>query len=173
TTIFDLQTTGATASTSLRRRLLDAIGDLTVQSSVVPDVRFAGAIDTLVPARIHAHAEAVLREALSNALRHAQAKTVDIAVTADSNLTLVISDDGVGISDSGRRSGLENMSRRAQQCGGTCTITSATSGASGTTTPGASGTGTLGASGTGTLGASGTGTLGASGTVVTWVVPLP
>lgn len=123
TTIFDLQTTGVTASTSLRRRLLDAIGDLTAQSPVVPDVRFGGAIDTLVPTRIHGHAEAVLREALSNALRHARARSVDIAVTAGDDLTLIVTDDGIGIGSLERRSGLDNMNRRAEQCGGTCAVT--------------------------------------------------
>ncbi len=128
TTIFDLQTTGAASATSLRRRLLDAIGDLTAQSPVVPDVRFTGAIDTLVPARVHAHAEAVLREALSNALRHARARTIDVAVTADENFTMAISDDGIGITEPGRRSGLDNMHRRAEHCGGVCAVTAGPAG---------------------------------------------
>ncbi|MFC9550512.1 GAF domain-containing sensor histidine kinase [Rhodococcus sp. NPDC056960] len=122
TTIFDLQATGVASATSLRRRLLDVIGDLTSQSPIAPNVQFSGAIDTLVPARIHPHAEAVLREALSNALRHARATTIDISVAADDDLTVTVADDGIGIADGARRSGLDNLDRRAEQCGGTCTV---------------------------------------------------
>ncbi|MBC2639642.1 MULTISPECIES: GAF domain-containing sensor histidine kinase [unclassified Rhodococcus (in: high G+C Gram-positive bacteria)] len=122
TTIFDLHATGVASATSLRRRLLDVIGDLTSQSPIVPNVQFSGAIDTLVPARIHPHAEAVLREALSNALRHARATTIDISVAADDDLTVTVADDGIGIADGARRSGLDNLDRRAEQCGGTCTV---------------------------------------------------
>ncbi|MFC0451665.1 GAF domain-containing sensor histidine kinase [Rhodococcus jostii] len=122
TTIFDLQATGVASATSLRRRLLDVIGDLTSQSPIAPNVQFSGAIDTLVPARIHQHAEAVLREALSNALRHARATTIDISVAADDDLTVTVTDDGIGIADGARRSGLDNLDRRAEQCGGTCTV---------------------------------------------------
>ena len=122
TTIFDLQTTGDQPSTSLRRRLLDAIGDLTTRSEVVPNVQFTGAIDTLVPPRIHPHAEAVLREGLSNALRHADATTIDVVIDAADRLTIRICDDGVGVPETTRRSGLDNLARRAEQCGGTFTL---------------------------------------------------
>ncbi|MGF7121480.1 sensor histidine kinase [Rhodococcus sp. AG1013] len=122
TTIFDLQTTGEQAPTSLRRRLLDAIGDLTTRSVLVPNVQFTGAIDTLVPPRIHPHAEAVLREGLSNALRHADATTITVAIDAADHLTIRICDNGVGLPETTRRSGLDNLARRAEQCGGSCTV---------------------------------------------------
>ncbi|CAM2778391.1 GAF domain-containing protein [Prescottella defluvii] len=122
TTIFDLQTAGEQAPTSLRRRLLDAIGDLTTRSVLVPNVQFTGAIDTLVPTRIHPHAESVLREGLSNALRHADATTITVAIDAADHLTIRICDDGVGVSETTRRSGLDNLARRAEQCGGSCTV---------------------------------------------------
>lgn len=122
TTIFDLHTAGDDAPTSLRRRLLDAIGDLTTRSALVPNVQFTGAIDTLVPPRIHPHAEAVLREGLSNALRHAGATTITVAIDAADHLTIRIGDDGVGMADTTRRSGLDNLARRAEQCGGSCTV---------------------------------------------------
>ncbi|RVW02978.1 GAF domain-containing sensor histidine kinase [Rhodococcus xishaensis] len=122
TTIFDLHTAGEQAPTSLRRRLLDAIGDLTTRSALTPNVQFTGAIDTLVPARIHPHAEAVLREGLSNALRHAGASTINVAIDAADQLTIRIRDDGVGVPDNPRRSGLDNLVRRAEQCGGSCSV---------------------------------------------------
>lgn len=122
TTIFDLHTAGDDAPTSLRRRLLDAIGDLTTRSALTPNVQFTGAIDTLVPARIHPHAEAVLREGLSNALRHAGAHTISVEIDAADHLTIRILDDGIGVADTPRRSGLDNLARRAEQCGGSCTV---------------------------------------------------
>lgn len=122
TTIFDLHTAGAAASTSLRRRLLDAVGDLSVHSSVSPNVQFVGPIDTLVPDRIHPHAEAVLREGLSNALRHSQSDTITVAVTADDRFSIEIVDNGTGLPATVRRSGLANLERRAEQCAGVCSI---------------------------------------------------
>ena len=122
TTIFDLHTTGAAASTSLRRRLLDVVGDLSVHSSVAPNVQFVGPIDTLVPHRIHPHAEAVLREGLSNALRHSQSENITVSVRAADDFVIEIVDDGTGLPDTPRRSGLANLERRAQQCGGTFAV---------------------------------------------------
>jgi len=122
TTIFDLHTTGAAASSSLRRRLLDVVGDLSVHSAVAPNVQFAGPIDTMVPSRIHPHAEAVLREGLSNALRHSQSDNIIVAVSVQDDFRIEIVDDGKGIPDTPRRSGLNNLERRAQQCGGTFEI---------------------------------------------------
>ncbi|WP_241385812.1 sensor histidine kinase [Rhodococcus sp. CH91] len=122
TTIFDLHTTGAAASSSLRRRLLDVVGDLSVHSPVTPNVQFVGPIDTMVPMRIHPHAEAVLREALSNALRHSQSENILVAVSVQDDFRIEIADDGTGLPDTPRRSGLTNLERRAQQCGGSFEI---------------------------------------------------
>ncbi|MFZ2528849.1 MAG: GAF domain-containing protein [Rhodococcus sp. (in: high G+C Gram-positive bacteria)] len=122
TTIFDLHTTGAAASTSLRRRLLDVVGDLSIHSAVAPNVQFVGPIDTLVPHRIHPHAEAVLREGLSNALRHSQSDQITIAVTADDTFSIEIADNGTGLPATTHRSGLANLERRAEQCAGLCTV---------------------------------------------------
>ncbi|MDJ0484584.1 histidine kinase, partial [Rhodococcus pyridinivorans] len=119
---FDLHTTGAAASNSLRRRLLDVVGDLSIHSSVAPNVQFVGPIDTLVPMRIHPHAEAVLREGLSNALRHSQSDNISVSVSVQDDFRIEILDDGTGLPDMPSRSGLANLERRAVQCGGSCEI---------------------------------------------------
>ncbi|MGY6652439.1 GAF domain-containing protein [Amycolatopsis sp. TRM77291] len=118
TSIFDLHTSGADQSVSLRRRLLDVVTELSTDPSVTPSVRINGAVDTLVPVKLHEHAEAVVREALSNAIRHSGADEITVSVEADGDLVIEVTDNGAGLPETGRRSGLENLSQRAERCGG-------------------------------------------------------
>jgi signal transduction histidine kinase len=61
----------------------------------------------------------VLREALSNAARHARATHVEVVLAVNRDqVTLIVDDDGVGITETGRRSGLRNMDVRAKASGG-------------------------------------------------------
>ena len=96
TAIFDLHATGADEATSLRRLLLDTAAEAAQGCGLVPSVRLAGAIDTLVPPQIGVHALAVVREAVSNAVRHAGAERVIVTVEADDDLLIDIVDDGIG-----------------------------------------------------------------------------
>ncbi len=51
--------------------------------------------------------------------RHARAGAADVALRVrDRRLTLAVEDDGVGIGDGGRRSGLRNLAERARRAGG-------------------------------------------------------
>ncbi|WP_277669137.1 sensor histidine kinase [Saccharomonospora viridis] len=119
TSVFDLHTTDTQGERSLRRRLLDIVEELTADSGPTPTVRLSGPLDTHVPSRVGEHAEAVLREALSNALRHSGSRAIRIAVEVDrGRLSVDVADDGVGMPKNVRRSGLENLARRARQCGG-------------------------------------------------------
>jgi GAF domain-containing protein len=97
TAIFDLHATGADEATSLRRLLLDTAAEAAQGCGLVPSVRLAGAIDTLVPPQIGVHALAVVREAVSNAVRHAGAERVIVTVEADDDLLIDIVDNGIGI----------------------------------------------------------------------------
>ncbi|WP_050066645.1 GAF domain-containing sensor histidine kinase [Rhodococcus sp. RD6.2] len=116
TTIFDLQSAESTVPAGLRRRLLDVIGELT--ADVTPSVQFSGAIDTLASESIASHAEAVLREGLSNARRHANARSITVTVSAGDYFVVAVADDGVGLSGTESRSGLANLDKRAAACGG-------------------------------------------------------
>jgi signal transduction histidine kinase len=62
---------------------------------------------------------AALREALSNAARHANASQVDVTVDtgSDGMLTVQVTDNGDG-PEGGRRSGLRNLASRAEKLGG-------------------------------------------------------
>jgi signal transduction histidine kinase len=71
------------------------------------------------------HAEAVVAEAVSNAVRHSGATRLTIEIAVADELSIDVRDNGHGIpSDNQRRSGLANMRQRAEQVGGTCRITS-------------------------------------------------
>lgn len=119
-TIFALHSNElAEDSPGLRAQVIEACERVAEQLGFSPSVRFTGPVDTLVPEDVAEHLVAVLREALSNAARHARASTVDVEVAVDgSHATLVVADNGVGIPARGRRSGLANLAERAEQFGG-------------------------------------------------------
>jgi signal transduction histidine kinase len=79
---------------------------------------FSGPLDTAVPGDAGQNVLVALREALSNAARHAGASQVDISVDADRYLVLVVRDNGSGIGETTRRSGLANLEQRANALGG-------------------------------------------------------
>ncbi|GAB2813757.1 GAF domain-containing sensor histidine kinase [Lentzea nigeriaca] len=120
TSIFDLQ--AADDDTGLRRRLLDIVAGLTDDAPVSPAVRMSGTIDNLVPDHIGEQAEAVVRELVSNALRHARATEMTLTVEAGDALIISMVDNGVGMPPQVARSGLRNLEQRAAGYGGTCTV---------------------------------------------------
>jgi signal transduction histidine kinase len=60
----------------------------------------------------------VVREAISNAVRHAAAAWIGVTVEAGDDLLVEVVDDGVGIDPAVARSGLRNLAERARECGG-------------------------------------------------------
>ncbi|HLU60214.1 MAG TPA: GAF domain-containing sensor histidine kinase [Pseudonocardia sp.] len=128
TSIFDLHTTGAGEAAGLRRQLLDAAADSAEGHGLSPSVRISGAVDTLVPPRVGVHAVAVVREAVSNAARHAGATAVTLTVEADEDLLVEVVDNGRGMGPGVARSGLRNLEDRARECGGTLHIAPAPGG---------------------------------------------
>jgi signal transduction histidine kinase len=116
-TIFALQA-GPAQTTGLHQRLVAVVGEVTADRGITPAVSVTGPVDTLVPNEVATHALAVIREALSNLVRHARARTASVAVTAGDTLRIEITDDGVGIPADGRRSGLRNLADRAAALGG-------------------------------------------------------
>lgn len=122
TAIFDLHTVGGDETGSLRRKLLDTAADAMAGSGVTPSVRMAGPVDTVVPADVGAHAVAVVREAVSNAIRHGGASAVTLTVEVGDELLVEVRDNGVGIEPGVARSGLRNLAERAEECGGELTV---------------------------------------------------
>jgi signal transduction histidine kinase len=120
TAIFDLHTTAD--DTGLRRKLLDTASEAAAGSALSPSVRISGPVDTMVPAQVATHAVAVVREAISNAVRHGHAATVTLTVDAGDDLVVDVLDDGVGIPADVGRSGLHNLEDRARECGGRLSV---------------------------------------------------
>ncbi|MFD3476942.1 GAF domain-containing sensor histidine kinase [Streptomyces sp. NPDC058695] len=125
TAIFALQQGPAEAPSGLRTRVLREINMAAVPLGFKPTHHFAGAVDTVVGELTGKNLIAALREALSNAFRHAEAARIDVVVDANVTLPdgqpgvrLTVADDGVGIPEGGRRSGLKNLKRRADSLGG-------------------------------------------------------
>ncbi len=117
-TIFSLSA-AAEAGQGVRSRILDVTAGVVTVLGHEPRVRFTGPIDSAVGDVLAGHLLAVLREGLSNAARHSGAHHVEVEVAAgQEDLVLTIADDGQGIGDSARRSGLLSMRRRAEDCGG-------------------------------------------------------
>ncbi|MEV0912880.1 GAF domain-containing protein [Streptomyces sp. NPDC049967] len=125
TAIFALQQEPAEAPSGLRTRVLREINMAAVPLGFKPSYRFVGPVDAVVGELTGKNLIAALREALSNAFRHAVASRIDVVVDATATLPdgrdavrLTVADDGVGIPPGGRRSGLRNLARRAESLGG-------------------------------------------------------
>jgi signal transduction histidine kinase len=122
TTIFKLQNP-AIPSEDFRQRIQNSIAELTEDRNIATTLDTSGPL-TVVSGELADHAEAVITEAISNAVRHARASRLTVRVCVDDQLTIEVIDDGCGIlQDNQRRSGLANMRRRAAQVGGECSIT--------------------------------------------------
>jgi signal transduction histidine kinase len=119
-TIFALQSPDGGHDDRLRSRITAIVDDATGQLGFAPGIRMSGLLDTNVPDELADDLVAVLGECLSNVVRHAAASQVDVAVTVTEAGELVarVTDNGVGIADGGRRSGLANLAQRAERWGG-------------------------------------------------------
>ncbi|MEU3744878.1 MULTISPECIES: GAF domain-containing sensor histidine kinase [Streptomyces] len=125
TAIFALQQGPAEAPSGLRTRVLREINMAAVPLGFKPAHRFLGVIDSAVGELTGKNLVAALREALSNAFRHAEASRIEVVLDAtvtlpdgSAGVRLSVADDGVGIPEGGRRSGLRNLARRAESLGG-------------------------------------------------------
>ncbi|WP_416069367.1 GAF domain-containing sensor histidine kinase [Streptomyces alfalfae] len=108
----------------LRAKLLAETDRAAAVLGFAPALRMTGLLDTDVPAEHGGHLLAVLREALSNAARHAHATAVEVTAETDGRrLRLRVADNGTGIDPAtDRRSGLDNLRRRATDLGGGFTV---------------------------------------------------
>ncbi|HEY1094494.1 MAG TPA: GAF domain-containing sensor histidine kinase [Glycomyces sp.] len=94
------------------------------QLGFMPKTRFEGPVDDDVPEQVRIEVLAMLREALSNAARHAHASRVEVVLAVeDEHLVMTVTDDGRGVPPNAPRRGLVNLASRAEALGGTFTLT--------------------------------------------------
>ncbi|MGY1697782.1 MULTISPECIES: GAF domain-containing protein [unclassified Geodermatophilus] len=112
---------------ALGRRLAEVVARVTEGSGVQRRVELRGDVDGLSRALAH-DLLAVVRELVSNVVRHAAATLVRVTVDAGSapgdDVTASVADDGRGLPAVPVRSGLANLEERARRRGGTLTVAS-------------------------------------------------
>ncbi|MCI4065062.1 GAF domain-containing sensor histidine kinase [Micromonospora sp. R77] len=115
-TIFELRTP---MSAALRTEIREAVEAAAESLGYRPELELIGPVDSAVPDTLRPELTAVLREALSNAVRHAHAQRVAVTVRIDAGwVTVTVTDDGVGCDPDAARSGLVNLRERAERLGG-------------------------------------------------------
>jgi signal transduction histidine kinase len=78
-----------------------------------------------LPAAVEVAAYRIAVEALTNVVRHADARACKVRLTLDGGLEVEVSDDGKGITAHSRKGvGLNSMRERAAELGGSCTVDS-------------------------------------------------
>lgn len=124
--IFKLQANDA-ASLGMVKGLAELAREHEVNALVRPRLTVPSDLDARVPSALVPDILAIVREALSNAAKHARARNVTIEVAIDGlQLQLAVTDDGIGFAveqpTAGR--GLENMQERVAGMGGTWQVDS-------------------------------------------------
>ena len=115
TAIFDLH--GAPAGATRLRQRLDAVVTQFSGAGLHTTTQFVGPLSVVDPA-LADHAEAVLLEAVSNAVRHSGATELTIRVTVDDDLGIEVADNVCVIECATTESGLANLRDRAAASGG-------------------------------------------------------
>ncbi len=118
TAIFGLRTRSADV-TRVRRRLDEIIGEFS--GGLTTTVQYKGPLSVL-GAELAEHAEAVVAEAISNAVRHAEATKLIVAIDVADMLCIEVADNGKGMPANAIRGGLADLRQRAESVGGTLTI---------------------------------------------------
>jgi signal transduction histidine kinase len=116
--IFQLR---APAEQSLRAEVRALVEAAAEPLAFRPSLTLDGPIDGAVPDDLRGDVLAVVREALSNVVRHAQATRVEVRIGVDpGRVTVSVSDNGRG--GAAEKGGLRNLRERAEARGGECTV---------------------------------------------------
>ena len=114
TSIFQLRP-HALSGSSIRAAVLSVVAEITPSLGFDPKIRFDGPVDAVSDDALAEDVIAVVRELLSNVAKHAHASTADLAMHANTSVfTVTIVDDGRGVGEAARSSGLDNLRERAE-----------------------------------------------------------
>lgn len=122
--IFDLRRKETDVS-GLRQRLDEVVGQLSENLATI--VQYKGPL-SVVEGALAEQAEAVVTEAISNAVQHAGATKLTIAVEVGDELCIDVIDNGKGLPDDIEEAGLMTLRQRAESLGGTLDVSGAPGG---------------------------------------------
>ncbi|WP_218566089.1 GAF domain-containing protein [Vallicoccus soli] len=109
--------------TGLAAELARLVEDARHHLGTSPRLVLDGPVDLGVPPEVRHDLLAALQEALSNVVRHAGARHVEIHLSVDREaVRLTVQDDGRGVGSPEHRSGLAGLDARAARHGGTSSV---------------------------------------------------
>jgi signal transduction histidine kinase len=115
---------GSLDELGLKGALEQLTESLRVETNVTPQIYLDSQSLPKLSAALEVAIYRITQEALTNALKHAGAKTITVMIRLRSHLTLSIRDDGGGLPEHYRFGlGLRSMRERAEELGGHLTIT--------------------------------------------------
>ncbi len=123
TAIFELGTKAIAGG--LRHSVFELTQEMAPLLGTRPEVVFNGAVDNAISQRIADSLLAVLREALTNAGKHANATSYIVTISVADDVSLEVQDNGIGIEVPqafGAGLGLVNLRSRAERLGGSFEI---------------------------------------------------
>ncbi|OZG29544.1 histidine kinase [Williamsia sp. 1138] len=126
TTIFDLQSDDS-SSLNLRQGVHEIVDQQLGEAPIKAYVRMSGPLSAVEPV-LAEHVLAVVRECVSNVVRHAHARTLTLSIAVGDEVVVDVVDDGVGLPVEISPSGLANLRRRARDLGGDVTLSAGESG---------------------------------------------
>ena len=125
TSIFQLRGPLAVRTGELRARILGVAAELGPSLGFDAHMGFVGPVDAAIPDELADDVVAVVREGLTNVARHANATQASVEVCASgTEMSIDVTDDGVGVGSADRAGGLANLDRRAALLGGTFEVIS-------------------------------------------------
>jgi two-component system, NarL family, sensor histidine kinase UhpB len=101
----------------LRSALLALTGDFAQRSGLKVTRRISRELPTLAP-EVELAVYRVAQEGLTNVARHAEASRVEVSLSCDTEVKLIVRDDGRGTRGGPAGSGIEGMRERARLVGG-------------------------------------------------------
>jgi len=114
--IFELR---SVSDGNLRAEIRTVVDSARNTLGFTPQLTISGPVEQAVPSSVRPQLLAVLREALSNVARHAQATQTEVRVEViDDALVLTVADNGRGTQGAAPRGGLRTMGERAARLGG-------------------------------------------------------
>lgn len=117
TTIFALQDEHPIAD--IRTLILGEVAALSAVAGFQISYSFQGPVDTVIGVDLAGQVIPVIRELITNAIRHAEASAIDLVLLANQTYCEVrVVDNGKGYVQGARKSGLHNLERRALARGG-------------------------------------------------------